>query len=97
MAKSKSKSPLLVASVGLPPNASIHLDVSPADLNDLEIGDKVTVKIEGTVTALAKRKGYADPPDDTKTKPYGELTLEYKRSTLKRDGDNVFTTMAEED
>ena len=75
-------------------NKCMHIDVSEKDLKDLSIGDKVTLRVTGTIEAMqaghGKNMNYkgqeAMPPD-----------IRLDVSKIEIDKPNVFAEMAEDD
>ena len=86
MAK-KSNSAKVVAMDDYSP--SVYLDVkSMSDLKDLELGDEVTVVIQGKVSSLSQREGYEG-------KAKGELCInDYE---IKITGPDEWAELAEDD
>jgi hypothetical protein len=86
MAK-KSNSAKVVAMDDYSP--SVYLDVkSMSDLKDLELGDEVTVVIQGKVSSLSQREGYEG-------KAKGELCI--KDYEIKITGPDEWAELAKDD
>lgn len=71
--------------------ACMYIDITNKDLKKLTVGDKVSVRVTGTVKSISA----GEPPEGEYEGRPPEIRLEPDKVSI--EGSNVFADMAEED